>query len=229
MEEGGKVEANVKINELQAQITQLETEIAALSPSARKQRADIQKKINALKKQIRELQKPAKTDVEGQAAKRGRIDETKDTGDKNDGDDDGDDDDDDDDDGGPTVTTRTTEDIISPYLQNIQQGARRIGDAALLSATNKQGGLAGTLGVVGKSKLAEEKARSTGDLTAINVLGRGMGGADQFRRDAAIASLAQKDVENAGILPIDDKGLPNPNFERILREVINSYRKELGV
>tara|TARA_Y100000004_G_C8954792_1_gene430251 strand:+ start:273 stop:2450 length:2178 start_codon:yes stop_codon:yes gene_type:complete len=233
MEEGGEVEANVKINELQAQITQLETEKAALSPSARKQRADIQKKINSLKKQIRELQKPAKTEVEGQAAKRGRTDETKDTGDKGDGDkgdgdDDASDDDGDDDDGGPTVTTRTTQDIISPYLQNLREGARRIGDAALLSGTSKEGGLGGTLGILGKSKLAEEKALSTGDLAAINVLGRGAGGADQMRRDAAIASLAQKDLENAGILPVDDKGLPNPTFERILKEVITAYNRQLG-
>ena len=226
MEEGGEVEANVKINELQAQITQLETEKAATSN--RREQREIQNKINALKKQIRELQKPAKTDVEGQAAKRGRTDETEgekdekettttttakttETTDQ------------------PAITTtRTTEDIISPYLQNLREGARRIGDAALLTGTSKQGGIGGTLEITGKSKLAEEKALSTGDLAAINVLGRGVGGADQMRRDAAIASLAQKDLENAGILPVDDKGLPNPTFERILREVINAYNKQLG-
>ena len=225
MEEGGEVEANVKINELQAQITQLETEKAATSN--RREQREIQNKINALKKQIRELQKPAKTEVEGQAAKRGRTDETEgekdekettttttettETTDQ------------------PAITTtRTTQDIISPYLQNLREGARRIGDAALLTGTSKQGGIGGNLEITGKSKLAEEKALSTGDLAAINVLGRGAGGADQMRRDAAIASLAQKDLENAGILPVDDKGLPNPTFERILREVINAYNRQLG-
>jgi len=125
------------------------------------------------------------------------------------------------------VATRTTEDIISPYLQNLQQGARRIGDAALLSATNKQGGLAGTLGVIGKSKLAEEKALSTGDLAAINVLGRGTGSSEQARKEIAIASLAQKDLESSGINPLTKDGLPNPAYDTALQSLIDAYRKRL--
>ena len=127
----------------------------------------------------------------------------------------------------PMVATRTTEDIISPYLQNLQQGARRIGDAALLSATNKQGGLAGTLGVIGKSKLAEEKARSTGDLAAINVLGRGTG-AEQTRKELGIASIVQKELEGSNILPYTDEGLPNPLYNKAFQDLMDFYKNQLG-
>tara|TARA_R100001440_G_scaffold20365_1_gene34036 strand:- start:1787 stop:4273 length:2487 start_codon:yes stop_codon:yes gene_type:complete len=128
----------------------------------------------------------------------------------------------------PMVATRTTEDIISPYLQNLQQGARRIGDAALLSATNKQGGLAGTLGVIGKSKLAEEKARSTGDLAAINVLGRGTGSSEQARKELGIASIVQKELEGSNIFPYTDEGLPNPLYNRMFQDLMNFYKNQLG-
>jgi hypothetical protein len=227
MEEGGEVEANVKINELQAQITQLETEKAATSN--RREQREIQNKINALKKQIRELQKPAKTDVEGQAVKRGRTDETKDTGDKNDGDDDNDDDDDDDDgdDGGPTVTTRTTEDIISPYLQNIREGARRIGTGAMLSGTSKEGGLGGTLGILGKARIAEEKSSAPADLAAINALTRTTG-ISPTQRDLSILNLAQKELERQNIFKTDEKGLPNPLYDRALQEIIKIFNNQLG-
>tara|TARA_Y100001937_G_scaffold26364_1_gene37857 strand:+ start:1817 stop:4012 length:2196 start_codon:yes stop_codon:yes gene_type:complete len=127
----------------------------------------------------------------------------------------------------PIVATRTTEDIISPYLQNLQQGARRIGDAALLSATNKQGGLAGTLGVIGKSKLAEEKALSTGDLAAINVLGRGTG-SEQTRKELGIASIIQKELEGSNILPYTDEGLPNPLYNKAFQELMRFYKNQLG-
>ena len=127
----------------------------------------------------------------------------------------------------PMVATRTTEDIISPYLQNLQQGARRIGDAALLSATNKQGGLAGTLGVIGKSKLAEEKARSTGDLAAINVLGRGTG-AEPTRKELGIASIVQKELEGSNILPYTDEGLPNPLYNKAFQDLMDFYKNQLG-
>jgi len=227
MEEGGEVEANVKINELKAQITQLETEIAALSPSARKQRADIQKKINALKKQIRELQKPAKTEVEGQAAKRGRTDETEsekdeketttttttettETTDQ------------------PAITTtRTTEDIISPYLQNIREGARRIGTGAMLSGTSKEGGLGGTLGILGKARIAEEKSSAPADLAAINALTRTTG-ISPTQRDLSILNLAQKELERQNIFKTDEKGLPNPLYDRALQEIIKIFNKQLG-
>ena len=169
--------------------------------------------IRAGEKTQKDLQKEADA-----AAARGDFDDFEATPDK---------DDDDDDDGGPTVTTRTTEDIISPYLQNLQQGARRIGDAALLSATNKQGGLAGTLGVIGKSKLAEEKARSTGDLAAINVLGRGTG-SEQTRKELGIASIVQKELEGSNILPYTDEGLPNPLYNKAFQDLMDFYKNQLG-
>jgi hypothetical protein len=224
MEEGGKVEANVKINELQAQIAQLETEKAATSN--RREQREIQNKINALNKQIKELQKPAKTDVEGQAAKRGRTDETEGEKDKKEttttttettett-------------DQPATTTTRTTEDIISPYLQNIREGARRVGTGAMLSGTSKEGGLGGTLGILGKARIAEEKSSAPADLAAINALTRTTG-ISPTQRDLSILNLAQKELERQNIFKTDEKGLPNPLYDRALQEIIKIFNNQLG-
>ena len=127
----------------------------------------------------------------------------------------------------PMVATRTTEDIISPYLQNIREGARRIGTGAMLSGTSKEGGLGGTLGILGKARIAEEKSSAPADLAAINALTRTTG-ISPTQRDLSILNLAQKELERQNIFKTDEQGLPNPLYDRALQEIIKIFNKQLG-
>jgi hypothetical protein len=97
----------------------------------------------------------------------------------------------------------------------------------MLSGTSKEGGLGGTLGILGKARIAEEKSSAPADLAAINALTRTTG-ISPTQRDLSILNLAQKELERQNIFKTDEKGLPNPLYDRALQEIIKIFNNQLG-